>query len=45
MPGVNDLLGRMHYLLPTIILIQILYTWFFVWQFSKKRSPQTAGAK
>lgn len=45
MPGVNDLLGRVHYLLPTIILIQILYTWFFVWQFSKKRSPQTAGAK
>jgi hypothetical protein len=45
MPGVNDLLGRMHYLLPTIILIQILYTWFFVWRFSKKRSPQTAGAK
>ena len=45
MPGVNDLLGRVHYLLPTIILIQILYTWFFVWQFSKKPSPQTAGAK
>ena len=45
MPGENDLLGRMRYLLPTIILIQILYTWFFVWQFSKKPSPQTAGAK
>jgi hypothetical protein len=45
MPGVNDLLGRVHYLLPTIILIQILYTWFFVWQFSKMRSPQTPGAK
>ena len=45
MPGVNDLLGRVHYLLPAIILIQILYTWFFVWQFSKMRSPQTPGAK
>ena len=45
MPGVNDLFGRMHFLLPTVILIQILYSWFFVWQFSKKRSPRTAGAK
>lgn len=42
MPGMMDLFGRMHFLLPTVIFIQILYTWFFVWLFSKEPSEQTA---
>jgi hypothetical protein len=39
-PRVNDLFGKTHFLLPTIILIQILYTWYFVWLFSKEPSRQ-----
>lgn len=40
-PSVTDLFGRVHFLLPTVILIQILYTWYFVWVFSKEPSGQT----
>ncbi len=42
LPHVTDLFGRVHFLLPTIILMQILHTWFFVWLFSRDQSPRTA---
>ncbi|MEW6702428.1 MAG: hypothetical protein AB1298_06895 [Bacteroidota bacterium] len=42
MPGLMDLFGRMHFLLPTVIFVQILYTWFFIWLLGKKPSEKTA---
>ena len=42
-PGLSDLFGRIHFLLPTVILAQILYTWFFVWQLSKEPIHATDG--
>ncbi|MBS1667474.1 MAG: hypothetical protein JST58_08865 [Bacteroidetes bacterium] len=28
-----------HFILPSIILIQIVITWYFVWRYSRKKSP------
>jgi hypothetical protein len=41
LPAGMDLFAGMHFLLPTLILFQILYTWYFVWLFSKEPSHQT----
>jgi membrane-bound metal-dependent hydrolase YbcI (DUF457 family) len=36
-PGTVALIDRMHFILPSFILFQILLTWYFVWLFSRER--------
>ncbi|MEW6511964.1 MAG: hypothetical protein AB1428_13515 [Bacteroidota bacterium] len=35
-PALNDFFDKMPFILPTVILAQILYTWYFVWRFSRQ---------
>lgn len=43
-PQAIETIQKANYLLPTIILIQILYTWYFVWKFSKDKKLETANS-